>query len=258
MYSCVQVEQHLDEMLKGLRFAAGMFRRQKFLPVDPAPHELAVVELLGQQDARHRQQHRRLRAGPGGQPVIGHAGGIGEARVHHRQLRPLHLALDDALRLRVEIVAGLQVRADQQNKARVGVVGRGTVHAAPDVVAETRRGGADVGVAVVPIHAPRAQHALHVAVVSWAPDVVHHLVAAVFDNGGANFGGEGVQRLVPGRALPLALAALARALQGIEDALRVVDLVDGGRAFGAVAPAAAGMVRDCPRSFLTRPLSLST
>ncbi len=123
------------------------------------------------------------------------------------------------------------------------MVGRGPVHAAPDVVAEARRGGADIGMAVVPIHAPRAQHALHVAIVSRSPDVVHHLVAAVLTNGGAYFGGESVQRLVPRRALPLALAALARALQGIQYALWIVDLVDGGRAFGAVAPATARMVR---------------
>src|SRR5579859_5360843 len=94
----------------------------------------------------------------------------------------------------------------------------------------------------MPIHAPRAQHALHVAIVARSPDVVHHLVAAIFHNSGANRTGEGVQRLVPGRALPFALSALASALQGIENALRVVDLVDGRRAFGAVAPATAGVV----------------
>ncbi len=96
--------------------------------------------------------------------------------------------------------------------------------------------------AVVSIHAPRTQHALHVTIVSGPPHVVHHLVASPFDDGSTNFGGKGIQHFIPANALPLALAALTRALQGIQNALWIVDLVDGGRAFGAVAPTTARMI----------------
>ena len=232
----VQVDQGFDEVVKGLRLT-GMFCCQIFLPVDPAPHELAVVQPLGQQDACHRQQHRRFRTGPGGQPVIGHAGCVGEARVHHRQLRPFHFALDDALRLRIKVVARFQVRADEQNETRIGMVRRGAIHAAPDVIAEARRGRADIGMAVVAIHTPRAQHALHVAVVPRASDMIHHLVTSPLDNRGTNLGGERIQHFIPGRALPLALTALADALQGVQDTFWIVDLVDSRGTFGAVAPA---------------------
>ena len=42
-----------------------------------------------------------------------------EPRVHHRELRPRQLALDDPLGVRVEVVAGLEVRGQQQDEARV-------------------------------------------------------------------------------------------------------------------------------------------
>ena len=42
---------------------------------------------------------------------------------------------------------------------------------------------------------------------------------------------------------PLALASFTFAFHGVEDALRVFDLVDGGRPLGAVLTATSGMVR---------------
>ena len=45
----------------------------------------------------------------------------------HDDLGAAHLGLDDPLGVRVEVVAGLQVRGQQQDEARVGVVGRGPV-----------------------------------------------------------------------------------------------------------------------------------
>ncbi len=58
---------------------------------------------------------------------------------------------------------------------------------------------------------------------------------------GAHLGADFLQRFVPGDALPFAFAPFADALERVEDALRIVNLVVGGRAFGAVAAAAAGM-----------------
>src|SRR6266566_2129731 len=119
----------------------------------------------------------------------------------------------------------------------------GTIHPTPELVSEACRRRADIGVTVVPVYTPGTQHALHVAIVPRSPDVIHDLVTMVLDNGCADFGGEGVQHLIPGGALPLTLAALACAFQGIEDALRVIDLVDGSRSLGAVASATAWMIR---------------
>ena len=43
---------------------------------------------------------------------------------------PSRLAFDDPLRVRIEVVAGFQMRAQQQNEARVRVVGRRPIDAA--------------------------------------------------------------------------------------------------------------------------------
>src|SRR5690606_22165822 len=123
-----------------------------------------------------------------------------------------------------------------------GVVGTGPVEAAPQRVAEPRAGGADVRVAVVAVDAPRADAAVGVAILARPPHVVHDAVAALLA-AGAHPAGDVGERLFPRHALPLALAALAHALERVEDALGVVGLVVRGRPLGTVAPAAARMRR---------------
>src|SRR5207248_828103 len=92
------------------------------------------------------------------------------------------------------------------------------------------------------IYTPGAEHTLHVAIVPGATNMIHDLVATAFDDGCTYFGGECVQDFVPGGALPFPLTTFARTFQGIEDAFRIIDLVDGSRAFGAVASSAAWMI----------------
>src|SRR5262249_52493450 len=52
-----------------------------------------------------------------------------------------------------------------------------------------------------------------------------------------------IEHFIPGHALPLPFTALSGTPQRIKDALRIIDLIDGGWAFGAVASATAGMRR---------------
>jgi hypothetical protein len=87
----------------------------------------------------------------------------------------------------------------------------------------------------VPVDAPGEQEALGEAVLPRPPDVVHHLVAAVVDDSRADPVGDVVQRLVPRHPLPLARTTVTGLTQRVQDPLRVVDLVDGGRTLGAVA-----------------------
>src|SRR5579883_548098 len=96
--------------------------------------------------------------------------------------------------------------------------------------------------AVVTIHSPGSQHALHITIVSGASNMIHNLVASPLNKRLPDFRGKGIQHLIPCHAFPPALAALARTLQGIENAFGIVDLVDGRRAFGTVTPATARMV----------------
>src|SRR5437660_587503 len=66
----------------------------------------------------------------------------------------------------------------------------GTIHTTPDLIAKACRRRTDVGMAVMPIDAPCTKHTFHVAIVAWASDMIHDLVATVFDDGCTDFGGE--------------------------------------------------------------------
>src|SRR5207245_9967294 len=101
-------------------------------------------------------------------------------------------------------------------------------------------GRADVGVAVVAVDAPRVEDALQIdELVAGPTEVVHHLALAALDERLADPPRDVVEHLVPADALPLAAAPRSLAPQRREDALRVLDLVERGRALRAVAPAAA-------------------
>ena len=212
-------------------------------PVDPAADELAVVEALVEEDLRDREQHGRLRARPRRQPVVGDRGGVRQPRVHDGDLRAALLGLDDALGVRVEVVPGLQVRGDEQQELRVGVVRGRAVGAGPEAVAGAPAGGADVGVRVVPVGAPRLEEAVGEAVLARAPDEVQDVVRVPGGERVVHLLGERVEHVVPAAALPLARAARTVAPLRVEDPLGVVELVDRRRALGAVAPATAGVVR---------------
>src|SRR5579864_2091897 len=114
----------------------------------------------------------------------------------------------------------------------------------PESIACPRSGRADIRMAVVAVNSPRMQHALVVnELVSGTAHVVHDLVFTAFLKRIANATAQIIQDFVPTHALPLPFTTLPCPAQWIEDALRIVDLIDGGRPFGAVASAAAGMRR---------------
>ena len=95
---------------------------------------------------------------------------------------------------------------------------------------------------VVTVDPPRLEDPIDVAVLAGPADVVHHRVAAILHERGADLGPDLLERLVPGDPLPLAGAPLAGPLHRVEDPLGVVDLVEGGWALGAVPAPAAGVL----------------
>ena len=220
----------------------GPLLAQVLLPVDPAAHEVAVVAALEHEQARDREEQRRFRARPWRQPPVGHRRRVGQARVDHADLGALHLALDDPLRVRVEVVPALEVGGQEQHEARVGVIRGRPVEPHPERVARAGARRADVRVAIVPVDAPGVKHALQVdQLVPRPAQVIHDLLRPAVDQRAPDAARDVVERLVPRHALPLAAAARPLAPQRIADALRVVHLVERGRALGAVPPAAAGM-----------------
>src|SRR5713101_3706148 len=223
--------------------SAGPFLDEVLLPVDPAAHELTVPGAVAEQDVDEGQEQRGFRARPRREPVVGHGGRIAQPRVHHAHLGPGHLALDDPLRVRVEVVPRLQVRRQQQDEARVAMIRRGPVEAVPEGIAGPRGGGADIGVAVVSVDAPGVEDALQIdELVPGPAQVVHDLLLPALDERLADAPADIVQDLAPGHALPLSCPALPGPLERVENALRILDLIEGGGSLGAIAPAAAGML----------------
>ena len=182
-----------------------------------------------------RQEDGRLAPRPRRHPQIGVRGRVGQAEVEHRYLGAVLLGLHDPLGVRVEVVAGLEVAGEQQDRLGVAVVRRGPVEAHPVGVAGAPAAGADVGVAVVAVDAPRLEDPLGEAVLAGPPDVVHHLVHPAIDDGLPDPAADVLEDLVPGDLLELARPSLTDPAQRVEDPLGVGDLVDGGGALGTVA-----------------------
>ena len=244
----VQLLQDLLEPLERL-LGPGMLRGEVFRPVPPAADEFPVVAPGPDEVAGDREQDRRLRPRVGRQPVVGVRGGVGQPGVDHDQRRTAGFGVHDALRMRVEVVARLQMRADQQDHVGVGVVGTRPVDAHPVVVARAGTRGAHVGVGVVPVHAPAGQDPLGEAVLARPADVIHDLVRALPDDGRPDPARDVVERVVPAHLAPSGPAPRSPArLSGCEDAVGVGDLVEGRGALGAVAAARARDARGCPRT----------
>ncbi len=145
--------------------------------------------------------------------------------------------------MRIEIVSRLEMRGEQQNEARVGMVGRWPIGIVPEQIAKTRRRRAHIRVRVVTVDAPRLQGALHDEVVSRAAHVVHDFFAAIFLKRFADARAESLQHFVPRGPRPFPAAARPGALHRIKDAIGIVNLRDRGRSFRTKASAARRMLR---------------
>ncbi len=91
----------------------GTFGLKIGLPVNPAAHKITIIQIVLNQVIGNGQQNRGFRTGPGRQPMVRHRGRITQARIKGDDLGALALALDNALGVRVEIVPGFQMAADQ-------------------------------------------------------------------------------------------------------------------------------------------------
>ena len=87
------------------------------------------------------------------------------------------------------------------------------------------------------VNSPRGENAFRETVFARSADVVHDLMATVFDDRVANARGDRVECFFPCGAFPLSGAAFSSALQWIKNAIRIGYLVECGWTFGAVASA---------------------
>jgi hypothetical protein len=174
--------------------------------------------------------------------VVGVGGGVGQPGVKHDHLGAVGAGLSDPLGVRVEVVPGFQVGADQVDDLGVGVIGAGPVDTHPELEPSPAAGRAHVGVGVVPVHAPARQHPLGEPVLPRAADVDHDLVLPALDDRGPDPGRQRIENLVPADSLPPAATTWPGPAQRVQDAVWVGDLVDRGWALGTVTPAGAGVL----------------
>ncbi len=220
-----------------------MLGLQVLLPIPPATDEFLVVLVRLDQMVGDCQEDSRFRTGLGGQPEVGMGGGVGQARIEDDELGAVLLPLHDALRMGVEVVAGLQMGADQKDHLGPSMIGTGAVDTGPKLIAGPGSRRADVGMRVVGIAAPGGHHALGEAILAGTPDVVHDLFVALLLHGLADPRRHIIHGLIPADALPFPLAAGAGTLERVEDAIGIGDLIQRGGALGTVAASRARMFR---------------
>src|SRR5260370_41798958 len=105
--------------------------------------------------------------------MIGVRRGVGKTCVKDDQLRSAGLAVDDALRVRIEVMAGFEMRANQQNDFCVRVIRTGTVETHPQLITFARTRRANVGVRVVPVNTPRRENSFRETIYPRPPAVAN-------------------------------------------------------------------------------------
>src|SRR5579864_1364731 len=90
---------------------------------------------------------------------------------------------------------------------------------------------------------PGLQRAIHDEVVTGTAHMVHDFIAASLLDGASNPAAELLQNFGPGGSRPLACSARSGAFHRVQNAVWVVNLIDGGGAFGTQPSAACRMLR---------------
>ncbi len=96
---------------------------------------------------------------------------------------------------------------------------------------------------VVAINTPGGEDALGETVLTGSPDVIHDLVAPIFDDRFANARGDIIQNPVPRYLFPFTFTAFAGALEWKKNAIGILNLVECCRTFGTITPARTRMFR---------------
>ena len=105
--------------------------RQVSAPVDPLPHELAIEQILFQEDRTIASRSAPSVPGDAGARDLPWTTSSTARGIDDDERGAGRLALDDALGVRIEVVARLEVGREQQNRPGVRVVWRRPVGAGP-------------------------------------------------------------------------------------------------------------------------------
>ena len=186
--------------------------------------EGAVVQVLAQDHVGHRQRDRALGAGMRLEPLVAAARRVRHAHVERHELGAVvEAGLDDAFhQVQAALVRFVEIGAEVQEVAatlgvdrfpvrlaQAHVIGRALVRRAQGAVVQQHR------------RADRVQEARELGRVARAALVDRHALRVPVGDALADARRDLVVRFVPRDALPQALAPLAHALEGIQQAFRV-------------------------------------
>ena len=141
-------------------------------------------------------------------------------------------------------MTGFQMRAQQQNEPRIGMVRRRPVDAGPKGIAGARSCRTDIRMAVVPVDAPGVKDPLVIKQLMTGPsNMIHDFVAPLFQQRLSHAAGNVIESFIPRDALPLSCTARANALERETNPLGIVDLIECRGSLGAISAPAAGVLR---------------
>ena len=229
----IELFQHGLKVLKR-RLQVRPFFLEIFLPVPPVMHEGTVVLFGLNKVVGYGEQNGRLTSRIGCNPMVGVGGTIGQADVKDDELGPTPLGVHNALGVRIKIMARFQVGADEKDHVGMFVVGAGAVRTHPKMIPGASPRRANIGMRVMAIDTPGGQDALGITILARAANVVHDFVVTAFLERSPKAAGNITECLIPGDLLPFPLATFSRPFQGVENAIRIVDLVECGWALSAV------------------------
>src|SRR5690606_28228882 len=157
---------------------------KELAPVNPTLDKLLIVAPRADEVCGDRKQDRGFAARPRGHPDVTFARCVTKSRIDRYQLGTVHLAFNDALSVRIEVVSGFQVARDQKEDARVRMIRTWPVKSAPEHVTDTGARATDVGVRIMSVDTPSLNAAIGVMILARATDVIHDAVTS-FESAGS-------------------------------------------------------------------------
>ena len=127
----------------------------------------------------------------------------------------------------IHLLDPIQVSTDQENKIRIGKIGRSPVNPIPDGITKSCSGGTDVGVTVMSVNTPSLEDPVHIPFMTGTSNMVGDFVVTAFFQSRADSRRDVLKHRFPGDSFPLALTSFPDSLHGIEDPFFVLDLIYG-------------------------------
>ena len=93
------------------------------------------------------------------------------------------------------------------------------------------------------VNSPRRENSFRESIFARPPDVIHDLIAAIFDNRFPNSRCNIIKHFIPTNPLPFSFPAFPASLQRIKNPIRISNLIQRCRPFRTIPPARSRILR---------------